>query len=127
MKITTLPSLLIAWMLLLGASCQPTSIHRAGPPEIKLSAIADTSCWMSPQIFSVTESSTIWAVISRNRPPMASYDSNLLTYDNNLYCSMLSDIEAICEPKSLHWHLPCLRRELHSWKETSIDQRIEYI
>ena len=38
MKITILPSLLIAGMLLLGASCQPTSIHRAGPPEIKLSA-----------------------------------------------------------------------------------------
>lgn len=93
----------------------------------KKSAIADTSCWMSPQIFSVTESSTVWAVISRNRPPMVSYDSNLLTYDNKLYCSMLSDIEAICEPKSLHWHLPSLRRDLHSWKETSIDQRIEYI
>lgn len=29
---------------------------------------------------------------------------------------MLSDIEAICEPKSRHWHLPSLRRLLHSWK-----------
>ena len=38
MKITTLPSLLIAGILLLGASCQPISIHRAGPPEVKLSA-----------------------------------------------------------------------------------------
>ena len=93
----------------------------------KKSATADTSCWMSPQIFSVTESSTVLAVISRNRPPMVSYDSNLLTYDNKLYCSMHRDIEAICEPKSLHWHLPSLRRDLHSWKETSIDQRIEYI
>ena len=38
MKISTLPSLLVGGMLLLGASCQPISIHRAGPPEIKLSA-----------------------------------------------------------------------------------------
>ena len=71
----------------------------------KKSATADASCWMSPQIFSVTESSTVWAVISRNRPPMVSYDSNLLMYDNKLYCSILSDIEAIYEPKSLHWQL----------------------
>lgn len=38
MKISTLPSLLVGGMLLLGASCQPISIHRAGPPEVKLSA-----------------------------------------------------------------------------------------
>ena len=91
------------------------------------SATTATSCCMSPHIFSVTESSRVCVVISRNSPPRVSYDSNLLAYDNKLYCSMLSDIEAICEPKSLHWHLPMLRRDLHSWKDTSMDQRIEYI
>ena len=52
----------------------------------KKSAIADTRCWMRPQIFSVTESSTVRAVISRNRPPMVSYDSNLLTISCIVVC-----------------------------------------
>ena len=38
MKTPTLLSIIIAGMLLPLAACQPVSIHRAGPPEVKLSA-----------------------------------------------------------------------------------------
>ena len=54
-----------------------------------------------PQIFSVTVNSTEDRVISRNSPPMVSYDSYRLTYPRMLYWSMHSEMEAICEANVL--------------------------
>ena len=77
-----------------------------------------------PQIFSVTVSSTEACVTSRKTPPMVSYDSYRLTYPRMLYCSMQSEMDAIWDAKSRHWHFPRLRSLLASANETSMAQRI---
>ena len=95
--------------------------------KLNASAIVWMTSTRMPQIFSVTVSSTDDCVTSRNTPPMVSYDSYRLTYPRILYCSMQSEMDAIWDAKSRHWHLPRFRSLLASANETSIAQRIEYI
>ena len=82
----------------------------------KASAMVWRTSIRMPQIFSVTVSSTEACVTSRKTPPMVSYDSYRLTYPRMLYCSMQSEMDAIWDAKSRHWHFPRLRSLLASAK-----------